>query len=1744
MNLKLPSHINHHFSPNHYQGIEGKGLLNGKNLYQNNSIKNSKKQLLQSHRFTHYYQNDHHLTVLGRTKLSPTHQSQEIKNDNQIIKNKLVQLNSLPFKVMKRIRNEEQKIYEQSMDTNNENQSSSIIGVNGFNKIENFKKLKDQFWQQSKRTQSNTNQTNINGPALSTTIHHQDSSLMSNNGNVHNPSYTLYNKINAGGNTNGIIKGLQENGAVQEGRVIHGLGHNIKSNQPFSVKTSRSNSPSPMKSSRVTKLVYKIPQNETNYQARQSSLKLPDLQNFGQSSYNPIANQNFRQSNASPQLSQFGGINGSTFLTSAVNPSFDTTQEEGSSYSRRKVQIKETKAPSKSKFIHSIETGNQSHISGYQEQLLDRQSKINAAISNQIENFENVTSSTAGHGLQSFRFSVDNTITQNGNKNSMININELNSIQEIEHKLLTDIQNCKVCQQKYNKMQMKNFDEKQAKQELYSLKQSDKKKSNNFQMNSPSPGEGNNQQFANTSEYFNFKQNPNQMSNTVTPKNNVNIINQKFNQTQNKNSTTIDHDQLISSRMSSLPKISDKRGSNGSLFAAMNSVHQSRDFSTNNRKFLNKDSNTAISKPFSLNFGKEQAHPGYLEYLKSHHHNHHQNNHSDGESEDDGDKYMNELAQDDQQIASSFLKNQEQRIEFRQKVKDQFEKGDLDQDEFEQLVLLNIRKSQMLQQKQAEPIPQQSQEPALSKKSTIAFGGLGLKFREKIMKESENVNNGKFYDFLMTLRDRENLLSQSMRDIQKPKYQEQTKEMVLEYLKECEKQRAVPLAQAVTQIRNQEYSLSDYQLNSGIVKALCQSINLSRDKLTKISLSHNQISDDQFSQILNSLNENQLNSLKSIIYCTKNEFGPKSFEVLKDKYLSKVPPFQLEELRIAGCKVIPGSVNNILEVLKETCFLKKLSMPKTKLNEYSVDLLVQLISKQSAPNLIELDISWNELCAHSMTSIIKALSLNDRLQVLNLSWNEIREDVDIKPLGQFIRNNPNLIHLDLSKMFSSQQHIKYLIKSIRKAHSLQSVHLSNTPLIRKSKKLYNYILRKLQCTGERLDRQLVKKPNVHQLYKNEWKEQIKTQFMRNQAEKELHEYTCYNINTAANQGRASTTIGGDVENFILSRILEHPEMPGSAQWTVSQECFICGRWQYTIFMKLHERQDQNQSNPLAGMFGGRSLMQKKPQIQQETLICDQNVQIKFKGSHESIMNYKTNQMINILKFAQILDPSYITPEQKYEKLLNTLDQTTFNQIQKNQTLKDQKLYEVKKEIEEHYKQNWKQIVKKAMRFKNIQFIPETLNFDKADENLYVFADIVKASCQLEQINILTTGQSQQNAQQTQILYFPQIRKEELQPLPFKKREAQFEDKNVNVFAEWKVDTDAILDEVIENDFKYWKVNKFVKDSKDLEEIEETFRENIRPLKNIYLTMISLSNYPNLTWLDFVNFIKQCNIIDERTQIATIDRMFIAANVEVTDIEENPDRALCRYELWEILVRIAGQKFKETNLAQTFNESLEKLLENNILKYSLALPWQEFRDEELWVKDVNLVFDANMDALQKLYKKHFQPKQSWMSLQDAVTLMSSKEVGVELSYKDSTFAYGMSKMTVKNEMEKGANPYKKLLFVEFLEFIGRSAALKYRRSSEPLYLKIEKILDLILPVVGMSRRDFVRKVEIPNVESDESVLDEHLEDQEAEGLMHQQSEEQYMQYFSVLKNGKSGSAITVNLPGQSRMDNIMSQPSEN
>ena len=72
-------------------------------------------------------------------------------------------------------------------------------------------------------------------------------------------------------------------------------------------------------------------------------------------------------------------------------------------------------------------------------------------------------------------------------------------------------------------------------------------------------------------------------------------------------------------------------------------------------------------------------------------------------------------------------------------------------------------------------------------------------------------------------------------------------------------------------------------------------------------------------------------------------------------------------------------------------------------------------------------------------------------------------------------------------------------------------------------------------------------------------------FIKNHTEQELNKYHCRHIDT-------KKVIEGEYY-FILTRVLGHPEMPGAEQWQIGKECYICDRWNYTLFLKVHEKKD-------------------------------------------------------------------------------------------------------------------------------------------------------------------------------------------------------------------------------------------------------------------------------------------------------------------------------------------------------------------------------------------------------------------------------------------------------------------------------------------------------------------------------------------------------------------------------------------
>ena len=54
------------------------------------------------------------------------------------------------------------------------------------------------------------------------------------------------------------------------------------------------------------------------------------------------------------------------------------------------------------------------------------------------------------------------------------------------------------------------------------------------------------------------------------------------------------------------------------------------------------------------------------------------------------------------------------------------------------------------------------------------------------------------------------------------------------------------------------------------------------------------------------------------------------------------------------------------------------------------------------------------------------------------------------------------------------------------------------------------------------------------------------------------------------------------------------------------------------------------------------------------------------------------------------------------------------------------------------------------------------------------------------------------------------------------------------------------------------------------------------------------------------------------------------------------------------------------------EAIEKTMQLHIEEKAICAPWQSFREEELWTREVNLAFEANHEGLRTLYKLYSKP----------------------------------------------------------------------------------------------------------------------------------------------------------------------------
>ena len=241
-------------------------------------------------------------------------------------------------------------------------------------------------------------------------------------------------------------------------------------------------------------------------------------------------------------------------------------------------------------------------------------------------------------------------------------------------------------------------------------------------------------------------------------------------------------------------------------------------------------------------------------------------------------------------------------------------------------------------------------------------------------------------------------------------------------------------------------------------------------------------------------------------------------------------------------------------------------------------------------------------------------------------------------------------------------------------------------------------------------------------------------------------------------------------------------------------------------------------------------------------------------------------------------------------------------------------------------------------------------------------------------------------------------------------------KETSVFDKWIEDNEKIYKQCIEIDSQYWKIARFVKDEEDQANIYKVLLDNFPILKNNFLYVASTSNFPSITLNEMTAYAKTTNIFDKNLTMPTLDRLFIAANVDLNGNGDAGSNSLCRYEFLELIVRIANEKYRKPKLANSVAESVQMLIDQNIKPNSYESQWQGFRDKSLWTIDVNDIFEANLQNLRKIYKIYVSRgslSKKLITVSDVVD-MFMHQAKFNFTEADIEFFAGMSKMTVTDE----------------------------------------------------------------------------------------------------------------------------------
>ena len=281
------------------------------------------------------------------------------------------------------------------------------------------------------------------------------------------------------------------------------------------------------------------------------------------------------------------------------------------------------------------------------------------------------------------------------------------------------------------------------------------------------------------------------------------------------------------------------------------------------------------------------------------------------------------------------------------------------------------------------------------------------------------------------------------------------------FITECEKNLVVTLP-LLLRIKDKKIVLERYQLNYGLCQALSIAFSQFKDIATDFHLDSNNLSDEDFSALLQGMC--QLTYVSRLSY-NHNTFGEKSLKALMPIISKKQIKHSLRSLHLKHCKMTAKVTNDLLySFTRAKNYLRSLSLVNVNVNQSNYRELCNLI--KSSRYLQELDISWNGMRCSNMYELIDVIVENRTIQDLNLSYNNLHDSMQekfaestvadkIKHVAEkeklakkllFAKTAAQKAQAEYDSMDNSMQHIMKLCKFIKLNSNLMHLNLSGMGL--------------------------------------------------------------------------------------------------------------------------------------------------------------------------------------------------------------------------------------------------------------------------------------------------------------------------------------------------------------------------------------------------------------------------------------------------------------------------------------------------------------------------------------------------------------------------------------------------------------------------------------------------------------------------------------------------------------------------